>query len=137
MLREFRRIPVNRRGGGVHDALHTGVLCRIEDVQRPVHVDGVGRNGITHGPRHGRQRGLVEHDIDPFDRLAHRVITSDVAFDDLDLPPEAAEVVPLPRGEIVEHPHTMRAFDERFDKIGSDEPGTSRNQCVHVISLHS
>ena len=79
----------------------------------------------------------MKHDVDPFDRLADRVIAPDIPFDNLDLPPETAQIIPLPRGEIVEHPHAMRAFDERFDKIGTDKPGASRNQCMHVISLHS
>ena len=94
----------------------------------PSTLTAVVVSGSWSGSRHGRQRALVEHDLDASHRGVDALVRAEVAFDDLDLAGEVDEVRPVPGREVVEHPHAVAPVEQRADEIRADEPGATGDE---------
>src|SRR4051794_773491 len=113
--RQVAAVPVDRRGAGEDDAADALVARREQHVQRPLDVHGARREWILDRARDGRERALVEHELDAPRRRVHALVRAQLALHHLDV--QALDVGAVPRGEVVQDAHVVAALEQRADEV--------------------
>ena len=125
-------VAVDRRRRGVDEPADAGVAGGDEHVHDAVHVHGVRRERVGHGPGDGPEGGLVEHDVDPDARPAARVEVADVALghgEGLFTRPRCrVDVTPRPGRKVIEHRHPLAPREQGLDEVRADKPGPAGHE---------
>src|SRR5205814_4386184 len=95
---------------------------------RSLDVDRARRQRILNRARHGRQRALMEHDLDVARRRVHALVAAQLALDDLDVTLEIGEVGAVPGREVVEDDDVLAEIQQAADEVRADETAAARDE---------
>jgi len=130
-------VAVSRGARCVCKPFHFGFLRRIKNVDETGDIDFCRCHRVFDGTRHRPQRGLVQHVIRPGDGLAAHRNIADIPFDQSEraVVGKRRQVFAFTGHEVVKHNNFIVQFQQGFDQIGTDEPGTAGYENARIANL--
>lgn len=135
-------VAIGAAAGGVGKALHFGVACGHQHVQKAGDVGGVGGDGVGQAAGHAAQGGLVQDVVDGQSRRGRRSYRglpghgflavfqlADVAFHELEVGPlgggdEALHFIQIalvPGSKVVQPHHALVELEQGFEQVAANE----------------
>lgn len=134
-LGQVRLVAIDRRRGGIYDALYPGADSGPEHIEGTIGIGGVGGQGVGDRAGYRAQGRLVANAVDTLTSLQHRCIIADIPFDELKagMAEQMGQVPAAPRGEVVEYPHQLHpgVCDQGICYMRADESGAAGEEDMH------